>query len=83
MPFLLPRALAALLVIPALGVSANAQTPHASFTVAVTGKGPALLLIPGLLSAARVIMAERARHFIMFDDPSFLFSALDHFLGVK
>lgn len=29
---------------------------------------------------ARVVLAERARHFIMLDDPAFLFSTLDAFL---
>jgi N-formylmaleamate deformylase len=32
------------------------------------------------LPAARVTMAS-TRHFIMFDDPSFLFAAIDEFLG--
>ncbi len=30
---------------------------------------------------ARVIMATKARHFIMFDDPAFLFAALDEFFS--
>jgi len=29
---------------------------------------------------ARVVLAERARHFIMLDDPAFLFSTMDAFL---
>lgn len=29
---------------------------------------------------ARVVLAERARHFVMLDDPAFLFSTLDAFL---
>jgi len=29
---------------------------------------------------ARVVLAERARHFIMLDDPAFLFSTMDTFL---
>lgn len=33
------------------------------------------------VKGARVIMADKARHFIMFDDPSFLFTALDQFLA--
>jgi hypothetical protein len=33
------------------------------------------------VKGARVIMADKARHFIMFDDPSFMFAALDQFLG--
>lgn len=32
---------------------------------------------------ARVIMATKARHFIMFDDPAFLFAALDEFLATS
>lgn len=32
------------------------------------------------IKGARVVMAEKARHFIMFDDPSFLFATLDEFL---
>ena len=35
------------------------------------------------MTTARVIMAEQARPFSMFDQPSFLFSALDQFLGGK
>jgi len=33
------------------------------------------------IKSARVVMAEKARHFIMFDDPAFLFSTLDEFLA--
>lgn len=33
------------------------------------------------IKSVRVVMAEKARHFIMFDDPSFLFSTLDEFLA--
>lgn len=33
------------------------------------------------IKSVRVVMAEKARHFIMFDDPSFLFSTLDAFLA--
>jgi N-formylmaleamate deformylase len=33
------------------------------------------------LPSARVKMAGKARHFIMLDDPDFLFAALDEFLG--
>ena len=35
------------------------------------------------LRSARVIMADKARHFVMFDDPAFLFSALDDFLATR
>jgi N-formylmaleamate deformylase len=34
----------------------------------------------GKVPQARVVLAERARHFIMLDDPDFLFSTLDAFL---
>jgi len=30
----------------------------------------------------KVVMAEKARHFVMLDDPEFLFAAMDKFLGV-
>lgn len=33
------------------------------------------------LPSARVRIADRARHFIMFDDPQFLFAAIDDFLA--
>jgi pimeloyl-ACP methyl ester carboxylesterase len=33
------------------------------------------------LPSARVTMAGKARHFIMFDDPDFLFAALDEFFA--
>lgn len=35
------------------------------------------------LKGARVIMADNARHFVMLDDPAFLFSALDEFLAAQ
>jgi pimeloyl-ACP methyl ester carboxylesterase len=31
----------------------------------------------------RVMMAMNARHFVMLDDPAFLFAAIDQFLGGK
>jgi N-formylmaleamate deformylase len=62
MPFLLARTLSALFVVLAVGISAHAQSPHASFTVAVTGKGPAMLLIPGLLSSGEVWDSTVARY---------------------
>lgn len=31
----------------------------------------------------KVLLAEKARHFIMFDDPAFLFSTIDDFLKGK
>jgi len=31
----------------------------------------------------RVVMAEKARHFIMFDDPAFLFKTMDEFLAAN
>ena len=33
-----------------------------------------------MVPQARVVLAERARHFIMLDDPAFLFSTMDAFL---
>jgi len=30
----------------------------------------------------KVVMAEKARHFVMLDDPGFLFATMDEFLGV-
>ena len=33
------------------------------------------------MKSVRVIMADKARHFIMLDDPALLFSALDDFLA--
>ena len=33
------------------------------------------------IKSVRVIMAGKARHFIMFDDPSFLFATIDEFLA--
>jgi len=54
--------LAALLLIAALSATAEAQTPHSSFAVTVTGKGPAILLIPGLLSTGEVWDTTVARY---------------------
>ncbi len=48
------RTLGALILVLSLGAAAGAQTPHPSFTVTVTGQGPAMLLIPGLLSTGEV-----------------------------
>jgi len=42
------------MLVLSLGATAGAQTPHPSFNVTVTGKGPAMLLIPGLLSTGEV-----------------------------
>lgn len=38
----------------ALSAAASAQSPHPSFAVTVTGHGPAIVLIPGLLSTGEV-----------------------------
>jgi pimeloyl-ACP methyl ester carboxylesterase len=35
------------------------------------------------VSNHKVLIAEKARHFIMLDDPAFLFSAVDDFLGLS
>ena len=42
--------------------TAAAQTAHPSFKVTVTGKGPAVLLIPGLLSSGEVWDSTVARY---------------------
>lgn len=52
MPFRLPVLFAAAVL--AIGPTAAAQTPHPSFSVTVTGSGPAIVLIPGLLSSGDV-----------------------------
>lgn len=46
----------------ATAVPALAQSPHPSFNVIVTGKGPAILLIPGLLSTGDVWTTTVARY---------------------
>lgn len=51
---LLSRTLGALILVLGLGATAGAQAPHPSFDVKVTGQGPAILLIPGLLSTGEV-----------------------------
>jgi N-formylmaleamate deformylase len=51
---LLATIVSTLLLIPAFGAQAAAQTPHPSFDVKVTGRGPAIVLIPGLLSSGEV-----------------------------
>jgi len=53
-------AVAALILASAAG--AGAQTAHPSFSVTVTGKGPAMLLIPGLLSSGEVWDSTVARY---------------------
>ena len=72
---------------------AAAQSPH-SFRVHVEGQGPPMILIPGLASSGAVwaaqfeqlkplhfVLSETARHFIMFDDPNWLFAQMDAFLS--
>jgi pimeloyl-ACP methyl ester carboxylesterase len=113
----------------AASASASAQDTHPTFSVTVTGRGPEMILIPGLLSLAELSStdlreqvasitspvlliaalgsipepmrptAEQAyraqvaripgarvkiamtRHFIMLDDPAFLFAAMDEVLA--
>ena len=113
----------------AASTSASAQDTHPTFSVTVTGRGPEMILIPGLLSLAELSStdlreqvasitspvlliaalgsipepmrptAEQAyraqvaripgarvkiamtRHFIMLDDPAFVFAAMDEFLA--
>lgn len=63
MPHRLPViVVSALLSIPALAGVATAQTPHPSFDVKVTGRGPAIVLIPGLLSSGEVWDGAVARY---------------------
>jgi len=60
--------------------------------IGATGAAPAAMR-PGMagsyqaqvarVKGVRVIMADNARHFIMLDDPAFLFSALDEFLATR
>ena len=52
MSFRLPVLFASALL--ALATAAAAQSPHPSFSVTVTGSGPAIVLIPGLLSSGDV-----------------------------
>lgn len=59
---LFARALAALFLVWASGAPAAAQTAHPSFAVTVTGQGPAVVLIPGLLSSGEVWDATVARY---------------------
>ncbi len=62
------------LLIGALGAAPPAMHPafRAAYEAQVT-----------TIRGARVIMAEKARHFIMLDDPTFFFAALDAFLGTR
>ena len=48
------KSVAALALTLALSAAASAQSPHPSFDVKVTGHGPAVVLIPGLLSTGEV-----------------------------
>ena len=60
------------LLVGALGAAPEAMRP------AMTKAYEAQL---SRLPSARVIMAGKARHFIMLDDPAFLFAALDEFFA--
>lgn len=62
------------LLIAALGGAPEAMRP--SMAKAYTAQ-------VSRIKSARVVMAEKARHFIMFDDPAFLFSTLDEFLALS
>lgn len=53
MPFGFHAFIAALVVVCSAG-AASAQGTHSSFNVTVTGRGPAIILIPGLLSSGEV-----------------------------
>jgi len=58
----LTRTVAAFVLVLACSAGARAQTAHPSFSVTVTGKGPAILLIPGLLSSGEVWDSTVARY---------------------
>jgi pimeloyl-ACP methyl ester carboxylesterase len=63
MPHLLLVSLVStLLLVPVLGGVATAQTPHPSFDVKVSGRGPAIVMIPGLLSSGAVWDGAAARY---------------------
>ena len=73
------RSAVAAITAPTLLIGASGAAPEAMRP----GMAKAYEAQVAKMTTARVIMAEQARHFIMFDDPSFLFSAMDQFLGVK
>ena len=56
------KSVAALALALALAAAASAQSPHPSFDVQVTGTGPAIVLIPGLLSTGEVWETTVARY---------------------
>ncbi len=56
------KSVAALALMFALATTAGAQSPHPSFDVQVTGTGPAIVLIPGLLSTGEVWQATVERY---------------------
>jgi len=60
------------LLIGALGAAPEVMRPAMAKSYTAQGSR---------IKSARVVMAEKARHFIMFDDPAFLFSTLDEFLA--
>jgi N-formylmaleamate deformylase len=62
------------LLIGALGAAPEAMRPAMAKSYAAQVAG---------IKSAKVVMADQARHFIMFDDPGFLFATLDEFLAVK
>jgi N-formylmaleamate deformylase len=72
-----PRGAAAAITAPTLLIGASGAAPEAMRPAMAKAYEAQVSRI----KSARVIMAERARHFIMFDDPAFLFSALDEFLS--
>ena len=59
---LFTRVVVTLVFLCALATTAGAQTAHPSFKVTVTGTGPAVLLIPGLLSSGEVWDSTVARY---------------------
>lgn len=71
------RPTVAAITAPTLLIGASGAAPEAMQPAFKNAYEIQVAAVPG----ARVIMATKARHFIMFDDPAFLFAALDEFLA--
>lgn len=73
------RADVARITAPVLLLGATGGAPEARRPALEQGYAAQLARLPG----ARVKIASTARHFIMLDDPAFLYSALDAFLAER
>jgi pimeloyl-ACP methyl ester carboxylesterase len=73
------RADLARITAPVLLLGAPGGAPEAMRPALEQGYTAQLSRLPG----ARVKMAGQARHFIMLDDPGFLYAALDAFLAER